>query len=214
MTKRLIVSLWVIGVLVFATAYITTGYTSAVDGGVRVSYAQQNATPTATISSAATPTPLDADLDAGSSRDIAFATDEAYQPEVENFIEFEEYPVELEFEEFFESFDMRRGWIMSDKLLSLDGQEVVMEGYVSPPLKARIDWIVLTKIALEFCPFCSSDADWPDDIALVYLPDDLTITSEYPIRVTGIIEVGSSRDAETGMVSLVRIYADEVEILD
>lgn len=161
-----------------------------------------------------TPTPLQEDLEGGLSRAQAAATDTAYQPTAENPITFDSFPVALQFDEFYSGFDMRRGWQMSDKLVSLDGQQVVMEGYVAPPLKPRLDFFVLTQVQLAFCPFCSTDADWPDRIALVYLPEEDIISSEYPVRVTGRLEIGSSVDTETGMVSLVRLYLEELETIN
>ena len=51
-----------------------------------------------------------------------------------NPIAFEESPVSIDFDEFYAGFDMRSGLKLTDKLLSLDGKEVVMEGYMAPPL--------------------------------------------------------------------------------
>lgn len=161
----------------------------------------------------ATPTPLSADLPQGNAAAIAMATDVAMQPVIENPLQFDESPVPITFDEFYDGFNLRTGLVLSDKLMSLDGKEVVMEGYMAPPLKPALDWFVLTRIRLEFCPFCSSDADWPDDIALVYLADGEVIATQQPIRIRGRMEIGSSVDPETGMVSIVRIYADEVEQL-
>ncbi|HML23388.1 MAG TPA: hypothetical protein PKD09_17160 [Aggregatilinea sp.] len=162
----------------------------------------------------ATPTPLSVELDEGEARRIAAATDTAYQPTAQAPVQFESFPVAMTFDEFYEKYDMRRGWILSDKLVSLDGREVVMEGYIAPPLKPKLDFFVLTQIPLAMCPFCSTDADWPDRIALVYLPEATLFNNRYPVRITGRMEVGSSVDASSGMVSLVRLYADEIEVLD
>jgi hypothetical protein len=162
----------------------------------------------------ATPLPLDNNLPAGSARDLALATDIALVPTPRTALTFDESPVPITFEEFYDGFDIRTGLILSDKLVSLDGQTVVMEGYMAPPLKAEIDFFVLTRIRLAFCPFCSTAADWPDDIALVYMPPDQTTTAlDKPIRVEGRLDVGLSVDSETGMVSLVRLYAEELEII-
>jgi len=152
-----------------------------------------------------------AGLEPGVAREIAMATDIPMQPTVENQLTFEEDPVPLTFSEFYEGFDLRRGLIFSDKLLSLDGQRVIIEGYIAPPLKPRIDFFVLTRIQLAYCPFCSTDVEWPDDIALVYMPEQRVFSGEYPVRVIGQLEVGSSVDAESGMVSLVRIYMESLE---
>lgn len=169
------------------------------------------ATPQTT--SAATPTPLSLSLPNGSAAAIAYATDVAMQPTLENRVAFEAEPVAVRFDEFYSGYDMRRGVTLSDKLLSLDGVEVVMEGYMAPPLKPNLDWFVLTRIRLEFCPFCSSDADWPLDIAVIYLTDDSVLATNAPVQVTGRMEIGSSVDPESGMVSLVRIYATDIEVV-
>ncbi len=158
-----------------------------------------------------TPTVQTAGLEPGVAREIALATDIPMQPEIENPLTFDESPVPLTFGDFYSGYDIRRGMLMSDKILSLDGEQVVIEGYVAPPLKPRIDFFVLTRIQLAFCPFCSADTEWPTDIALVYMPQQDIVDTQYPVRVTGRLEVGSSTDAETGMVSLVRIYMEEME---
>ncbi len=162
--------------------------------------------------SAAAATPLDLALEAGSAREIAAATDMAITTAPENRLTFDQNPAPIEFDEFYDGYNMRTGLILSDKLLSLDGQNVLMEGYMAPPLKARIDYFVLTRIRLSFCPFCTTGADWPDDIALVYMPPaQSTVATDRPVRVLGRLELGASVDQETGMVSMVRIYADTLE---
>lgn len=173
--------------------------------------AAQETAPTATP--APTPTPLDLNLPAGSALAAARATDIATRPTPRNPITFDAFPVELRFDEFYDGYNVRTGLILSDKLLSLDGQPVVIEGYMAPPLKAELDWFVLTRIQLAYCPFCSTAADWPDDIALVYLADSTMRPTDRPMRLYGTLEVGTSIDPETGMLSLVRIYADKLELL-
>jgi hypothetical protein len=161
-----------------------------------------------------TPTPLSTNLPFGSARELAFATDSAMHPTIETRLVFEESPVSIRFDEFYDGFDMRRGLLLSQRLLSLDGEMVTMEGYMAPPLKPELDYFVLTRIRLQVCPFCSSAGDWPDDIALVYLPaGETTVATERPIRLSGRLEVGIAVDAETGMVSLVRIYAETLEVI-
>lgn len=144
----------------------------------------------------------------------AQATDAAFQPTPRTPVPFDSFPVALTFDEFYDGYNIRYGLILSDKLTSLDGQQIVMEGYMAPPLKPELDYFVLTRVRLAFCPFCSNASDWPDDIALVYLPNQTTTATQSPVRITGRIEIGASTDAETGMVSLVRIYADRLEILN
>ena len=162
----------------------------------------------------ATPAPLNNQLASGSALQIAQATDTVMKPTPRNVLTFGESPVSLTFDELYDGYNLRTGLILSDKLLSLDGQRVTMEGYMAPPLKPQLDYFVLTRVRLAFCPFCTSGSDWPDDIALVYLPDQTTTATQSPVRIQGTIEVGASVDVETGMVSLVRIYADTFEVIN
>jgi hypothetical protein len=162
---------------------------------------------------ATTPTPWDIALPAGSAAAIAAATDVALQPTPRTRLFFDTDPVRLRFDDFYDGYNIRSGLILSDKLVSLDGQRVVIEGYMAPPLKPELDFFVLTRIRLAYCPFCTTAADWPDDIAVVYLLDGTTVATISPLRITGRLEVGASVDTATGMVSLVRIYAEEMEEL-
>lgn len=98
------------------------------------------------------------------------------------------------------------GLSFSDKLKGLTGKEVAMQGFMAPPLKAEANFFVLTEIPMALCPFCSSDADWPDNIVVVYLEDAQTFEqANATIEVRGKLEVGSWTDPDTGFVSLVRI---------
>ena len=65
---------------------------------------------------------------------------------------------------------------------------------------------------MSVCPFCSTDADWPDNIVVVKLSDPVTaLPYDTPITVTGILETGSETDEETGFVSQLRIVADSID---
>jgi len=99
-----------------------------------------------------------------------------------------------------------RGLKFTEKVKSLSGQDVVMRGFMAPPLKAEAKFFVLTEIPMALCPFCSSDADWPDNIVVVYLDEKQTfVQPNAPIDVDGMLEFGSWTDPETGFVSLLRL---------
>ncbi|WP_169311933.1 hypothetical protein [Deinococcus maricopensis] len=116
----------------------------------------------------------------------------------------------LKFSELYSKVTIR-GIEFSPKLKALSGQKVDITGFMAPPLKPKLDFFVLTKQPMSTCPFCSSSADWPPDIVLVIMPNGKTLDpSTGPIRVRGRLEVGVKRDDETGFVSLVRVYADQV----
>ncbi|TRC93711.1 hypothetical protein FJV76_03195 [Mesorhizobium sp. WSM4303] len=98
------------------------------------------------------------------------------------------------------------GMSFSDKVKMLAGQDVTMQGFMAPPLKAEAKFFVLTEIPMALCPFCSSDVDWPDNIVVIYLDQAQTFEQANAlIEVAGRLETGSWTDPETGFVSLLRI---------
>jgi hypothetical protein len=107
-----------------------------------------------------------------------------------------------------------RGLVFSDKLVALNGKRVMMTGFMAPPLKPALDFFVLTRVPLALCPFCASDAEWPEDIVFVRMPQGRTIQpAAAPVRVSGRLDIGTKTDEATGFVSLVRIAADGVQVL-
>lgn len=104
------------------------------------------------------------------------------------------------------------GLAFSDKAKALDGKTVSMRGFMAPPLKAEAKFFVLSEIPMALCPFCSSDADWPSNIVVVYIDDKTTfLPPSRLIEVTGTLEVGSWTDPETGFVSLLRLVHSSFE---
>jgi hypothetical protein len=102
------------------------------------------------------------------------------------------------------------GLEMSDKLKALSGKPVEMAGFMAPPLKPEARFFVLTREPLSLCPFCNSDADWPSDIVVVLLRDEISfVQSNQGIAVAGVLELGSKLDAQTGFVSQIRIVDAE-----
>lgn len=98
------------------------------------------------------------------------------------------------------------GLEFSDKVRRLSGKAVAVRGFMAPPLKAEAKFFVLTKTPMALCPFCSSDADWPNDILVVYLDEKRTfVPPSKLIEVAGVLEFGSWTDPETGFVSLLRL---------
>lgn len=120
-------------------------------------------------------------------------------------------PVEIKFSEMY-SGSSSRGLKFSEKLTALNGKKVVITGYMAPPLKPSFTFFVLTRQPMAICPFCSSDASWPEDIILVYLPKGESRTpTESILTVTGTLELGSHTDPDTGFVSQARIYPDTIK---
>lgn len=118
---------------------------------------------------------------------------------------------ELSFDEIYSGYSAD-GLTFSDKTLSLEGGTVTVSGYMAPPLTPTIHFFVLTEVPMSVCPFCSSDADWPDNIIVVKNDDPITaLPYDTPITVTGTLEIGSETDEETGFVSQLRVHADSID---
>jgi hypothetical protein len=111
----------------------------------------------------------------------------------------------VSFDEFYASFSPL-GLEFSDKIKNLTGQPISIKGFMAPPLKAEAQFFVLTEIPMALCPFCSTDADWPDNILVVYLDRKQTFTQPNQlIEARGMLERGSWTDPETGFVSQLRL---------
>ena len=99
-----------------------------------------------------------------------------------------------------------RGNELTDRAKGLEGLQVRMVGYMAPPLKPEIDFFVLTKLPMSTCPFCESEAQWPDDLVLALTKEPISVVRYTDlIRVTGRFETGFKKDTATGFVSFVRL---------
>jgi hypothetical protein len=95
----------------------------------------------------------------------------------------------------------------------LNGWEVVVQGFMAPPLRAEAAFFVLTKLPMAVCPFCDSELDWPTDIVLVRLRRQQDwVEFNQPIKVRGILELGTDIDRDTGFVSRVRLVGAVYEL--
>lgn len=102
--------------------------------------------------------------------------------------------------------DLYEGRDFSPLARELEGETLIVDGYMAPPLKADIRFFVLTKIPMSVCPFCETEAEWPDDIVAVYTRRDFNVVPfNRGIELTGELSLGSYRDPETGFLSMVRL---------
>ena len=100
---------------------------------------------------------------------------------------------ELSFDELYSGGGVL-GLQFSDKVKNLAGQRITIKGFMAPPLKAEAAFFVLTREPVALCPFCQSDADWPDNILVVYLSSSQSfVQNNTTIEVEGVLEIGSRR---------------------
>lgn len=94
----------------------------------------------------------------------------------------------------------------SELARDLAGRRVAVEGFMAPPLKAETRFFVLTRRPMSVCPFCETEAEWPDDI-LAVLTKRIVRVVPYNVAITarGRLEIGPWRDPETGFLSRVRL---------
>ncbi len=165
------------------------------------------------IAPIATPTPLTIRLAEGEALAQMMALDEEMKPTPRaEFVAVEEELPRLYFWELFDGYEPETGLILSDKAVSLDGRQVIMQGFMAPPLQLDLSWFQLTLTPVGACPFCSSADTVLPDMVTVYPVKNSTIYTWEGVQVTGRLEVGPASDPETGMYSLLRIYAEDVTI--
>lgn len=98
------------------------------------------------------------------------------------------------------------GASLSDLALEHEGKPVRVAGYMAPPLKADSKFFVLTTQPMAVCPFCTTEAEWPEDIMAVYTKRTfLVVAFTRKIETSGILSLGPYRDPDTGFLSMVRI---------
>ena len=98
----------------------------------------------------------------------------------------------------------------SDYARAREGKLVAIEGFMAPPLKAESTFFVLTNRPLAVCPFCETEAEWPDDILAVHTRRVLDVQPfNVKLSVLGRLELGTQTDPETGFVSRVRLVEAE-----
>ncbi|WP_323784742.1 hypothetical protein [Thalassovita sp.] len=94
----------------------------------------------------------------------------------------------------------------SDLAQQLVGERITVTGFMAPPLKAEANFFVLTNKPMAVCPFCETEAEWPDDILAVYTKRTVRVTPfNVKIQTNGVLELGAFTDPETGFVSRVRL---------
>ncbi|MFV0358576.1 hypothetical protein [Tropicimonas sp.] len=89
---------------------------------------------------------------------------------------------------------------------SAEGTRIRVEGFMAPPLKAESTFFVLTKKPMAVCPFCETEAEWPNDILAIYTKRVVDVKPfNVKIVTSGTLETGAYKDPDTGFLSMVRL---------
>jgi hypothetical protein len=116
----------------------------------------------------------------------------------------------LQFDELYASFGAL-GLTFSERARQLAGTRVVIRGFMAPPLKPEASFVVLARRPVAVCPFCQSDADWPEDIVVVFLAARTNaLSAAERVEAEGVLELGGKVDPATGFVSQVRLVGARV----
>lgn len=100
----------------------------------------------------------------------------------------------------------------SEFAVEAEGERITVEGFMAPPLQADSTFFVLTKMPMSVCPFCETEAEWPEDILAIYTRRTYRVVPfNRKIVVRGELELGGYRDPDTGFVSLVRLSNAQFE---
>lgn len=104
--------------------------------------------------------------------------------------------------------ELYSGRDMSPFAIGQEGSRLTFTGYMAPPLRAEANFFVLTNIPMSVCPFCETEAEWPNTILAVYTKRVIEVVP-YNVRITvrGDLEIGGYKDPETGFFSAVRLMA-------
>lgn len=98
----------------------------------------------------------------------------------------------------------------SEQAKAFNGTQITIDGFMAPPLKPDVKFFVLGTDPMAICPFCDTASQWPQNIVLVYPKGPMKLYNyDQAISVTGKLDLGVSRDGETGFVSKVRLIDAE-----
>jgi hypothetical protein len=91
---------------------------------------------------------------------------------------------------------------------ALEGRRVTIRGFLFGPLVSGERDYVLARGSLRYCPCCSGEPSYGDDLALVHLREPIALDAHAPdreIEITGTLEVGYAASGHPGLATSVRL---------
>ena len=88
------------------------------------------------------------------------------------------------------------------------GERVTVRGYLYGPLSSGERDYAFARGSLRYCPCCSGEPSYGDDLALVRLRAPMVLDAHAPDRIfeiTGTLEIGYAASAHPGLATSVRL---------
>lgn len=103
------------------------------------------------------------------------------------------------------------GRVVSDLAQQLDGQEITLQGWMSPLSPLYANYFFLIGSPSEDCPFCAgAEVDFYD-VVIVYVEENHIVPFIFdPVLVTGTLQVGYEQDGH--MESYFRVQSRLTEV--
>jgi len=103
---------------------------------------------------------------------------------------------------------------IASRAAELEGRRVAVRGFLFGPLASGPNEYVLARGSLRYCPCCSGEPSYGDDLALVRLRDPAAFAAPAADRefaVTGTLELGFAPNGHPGLATSVRLTDAVIE---
>jgi hypothetical protein len=98
---------------------------------------------------------------------------------------------------------------IAPEVAALAGERVVLRGFLFGPLVTSANDYVLARGSLRFCPCCSGEPSYGDDLALVHLRAPAALAAHEPdreVEITGTLEIGHAQSTHPGLATSIRLH--------
>jgi hypothetical protein len=97
---------------------------------------------------------------------------------------------------------------IAPEVTELAGRRVALRGFLFGPLVSGDCDYVLARGSLRYCPCCSGEPSYGDDLALVRLrvpPARAAQADDCEVEITGTLELGYAQSSHPGLATSVRL---------
>ena len=90
---------------------------------------------------------------------------------------------------------------------ALEGERVTLRGYVYGPLASDVKDYAFARGSLRYCPCCSGEPSFGDDLVLVRLSESLAEApdGDREVEITGLLEIGHAESGHPRLATSIRL---------